>query len=579
MKKILLTLFILISSYCHSQVAHVFSIESEVYSITFSKSDNNYEFNLTKVGESDPDSFTLPKLDVGVFTTILRNKLPKKDSDELYKKMVDKKIEEIFYTVVANIDAIDDLNYAPIAGTLKVNKEINLYRDIKHKKSSKIDGIRFQVVNAQIVFQQGFIQDIIVDGIIIEDSSTTPDSIKLEEFKDAQLRFSNYYGIGFSTKKNVRNLNRINLYPNQKKEVSKLFLFNKPEKAEKGNADNKKLKGKQEKTDKWANLFELNEMHIKLSEVIEFYDFKNGLYTTDFSPANIKVTLDSDRSTTLYKDKTYKILEARVFSDFLGFQSEEPNGLLQFEVEKQFNFNTTRYKFLTYRIRTGIGVMEYLKLSGGVTKIEDNNRALVPEMADVPATSFTGDPILLNKRYTTPIDVVNHQTWKVGVNTNAILLDIPLIKSQMHINGGFRFAQTKVLDSIRTLNADLTIKSKAKEYNLSYWLFYPEVTWHILPETRYGFYASYRPKYFYSISDGIEFAGPQNQLTGTRRENISSWINEYELLGYLYVNEEKQNGKLFVRWSLNSEMGFSKNNFSQFQVGYSFYILGRGKQK
>ncbi|MEZ0129802.1 hypothetical protein AB9T88_08565, partial [Flavobacterium sp. LBUM151] len=189
-----------------------------------------------------------------------------------------------------------------------------------------------------------------------------------------------------------------------------------------------------------------------------------------------------------------------------------------------------------------------------------------------------GSTILINNRYTTPIDVVNHQDWNIGVISNIILLDMPLIKSQLHFNAGFKFAQTKVQDSLRTLNPDLTINSKPKEYNLNYWLFYPEVTWHILPETRYGFYGTWRPKYFYSITDGVEFAGPEDQLTGTRRNNVSNWINEFELLGYLYVNEEKQNGKLFVRWRLNSEMDYAKNNFSQFQVGYSFYILGRGKQ-
>lgn len=223
--------------------------------------------------------------------------------------------------------------------------------------------------------------------------------------------------------------------------------------------------------------------------------------------------------------------------------------------------------------------MEYLKLNGSITKIEDNNRFLLPYMQDEQATSYTGVPILINKRYTTPIDVLNHQTSNIGVSANIVFLDMPSIKSQLHINSGFRFAQTKVQDSIRTLNPDLTINSKVKEYSLPYWQFYPEVIWHILPETRYGFYATWRPKYLYSIAEDIEFKGLLNQQTGIRRENISNWINEYELLGYLFVNEEKQNGKLFVRWRLNSEMGYSKNNFSQFQVGYSFYILGRGKQK
>lgn len=34
---------------------------------------------------------------------------------------VDRAINEVFYTAVANIDAIDDLNYAPIAGTVTIN--------------------------------------------------------------------------------------------------------------------------------------------------------------------------------------------------------------------------------------------------------------------------------------------------------------------------------------------------------------------------------------------------------------------------------------------------------------------------
>lgn len=563
MKTTLLSFLIFLSAQCYSQVSHVFSIgPTDIYTITFSKNDNNYDFHLSLDGKDDPVDFTLPKLDIGVFRTIMYNKIgelkegniPSKDDGN------NKKINEIFFTVVANIDAIDDLNYAPIAGTLKIGEEINMYRDCD-EESCPLKGIKFKITNVQFVFQQGFIQDVIVDGIIIEDTGTPLDSnLKLEEFKGAELRFTNYYGIGFSSKKNIRSLINRNLYPNQKKNVNKSFSYKKPTKAV------------------HENLFDLNEIHVKLGEVIESYDFKNDLYTTDYSPANIKVTIDAGKSMTLYKDKTFKILEARVFSDFLGFDADKPNGLIQVELEKQFNFNTTRYKFGCYKLRTGIGTMEYLKLNGGITKIEDNNRFLIPEMQDEAATSFSGDPILVNKRYTTPIDVVNHQSWNIGVTINTMLLDIPLLKSQLHINGGLRFAQAKVQDSLRTLNPDLTINSKAKEYNLGYWLFYPEVVWHTLPETRYGFYATWRPKYFHSVTDGIEYSGLQNQLTGIRRGSISNWINEFELLGYLYVNEEKQNGKLFVRWRLNSEMGYSNNNFSQFQVGYSFYILGRGKQ-
>lgn len=412
----------------------------------------------------------------------------------------------------------------------------------------------------QIVFQNGFIQDVIVDGEIVPDKKIDESKISVDtkEFVEAKLRFTNYYGIGFSSKMNIRKLGNTYLYTNQKENIDKKFT--KPAKPQ-------------------YSLFDLDEMSISLGEVLQFYDYQNGVYTTDYSPANQKISLKGGESLTLYKDKTYKILEARIFSDFLGFNSDKPNGLIQVEVDKQFNFNTTRYQFLWYKLRMGIGYLEYLKLNGGLTKIEDNKRLLIPDMEDEQATSYNGTNILVNKRYSTPVDILNHQTWNIGTNANIFLIDMPTLKSQLHANVGFRFAQTKVQDSIRTINNDLTTTSKAKEYNFSYWQFYPEFILHILPETRYGFYASWRQKYFYSLSENIEFAGSRDLLTGNRREDISKWINEFELLGYLYLNEEKQNGKLFIRWRLDSERGYSKNNFTQFQVGYAFYILGRGKQK
>ncbi|WP_374461050.1 hypothetical protein [Chryseobacterium taeanense] len=573
MKTILSIVLIFCTIYFSAQVSHVFSIGRDTYSITFSKNDNNYDFNVfSEKDKNNKTSFTLPKLDIVTFKNVIYDHLKSlQPSTPLPKddEKVDKAINEVFYTVAANIETIDDLNYAPIAGTITINNRVNLYRDkldrvflglIPQSSSKKITCLSFEIKKAQIVFQDGFIHDVIIDGEIIEDTTNNNDSLSVDtkEFVGAKLRFTNYYGIGFSSKMNVRKLMNTYLYTNQKQNIDK--KFSKPENSK-------------------YSLFDLDEMSISLGEVIQFYDYQNGVYTTDYSPANQKILLKGGESITLYKDKTYKILEAKVFSDFLGFNSDKPNGLIQIEVDKQFNFNTTRYQFLWYKLRMGIGYLEYLKLNGGITKIEDTNRFLIPDMQDETATSYSGEQILVNKRYTTPIDVLNHQTWHIGANANIFLIDMPTLKSQLHGNIGFRFAQTKVQDSIRKLNSDLTINSKVKEYNLPYWQFYPEIILHILPETRYGFYATWRQKYFYSMTDNIEYAGLQNQLTGNRRENISKWINEFELLGYLYLNQEKQNGKLFIRWRLDSERGYSKNNFTQFQVGYAFYILGRGKQK
>ncbi len=566
MKTLLTIVLIFCTSYFSAQISHVFSIGNDTYTITFSKNDNNYDFDIFKVGEDDKKkNFTLPKLDVVIFKNVVFQTLDSLNaSTKIDRKdeKVNKTVDEIFYTVVSNIDVIDDLNYAPIAGNLETNKIVNLYRDKRYLKPPylQIKGLKFEITNTQFVFQNGFIQDVIVDGKIVKNKDSIIDEcINLKNFENTELRFTNTYGIGFTSKRNIRDLERISLYVNQKKNVDKKLLYSK-------GGDS-------------ADLFKLDEIFIKLGEVIKSYEFKNDLYTNDYSPANIKVSIEGGKSTTLYKDKTYKILEARVFSDFLGFDSKKPNGLIQFELEKQFNFNTIRWKLFSYRFRSGIGLMEYLKITGGVSKIEDNNRYLIPQMEDVKEASYLGQPILVNKRYTTPIDVTNHQVWNIGLTINISLLDMPALKSQMHLNAGFKFAQTKVQDSIRVLNTDNTIKSTINEYNLNHWQFFPELLFNVLPESRYGFYVAWRPKYLSLLTDGLEYYGVLDPITGIRRGDISKWVNEYELLGYLYVNEEKQNGKLFVRWRLNAEMGYAKNNFSQFQLGYSFYILGRGKQK
>ncbi|MEZ0129673.1 hypothetical protein AB9T88_07880, partial [Flavobacterium sp. LBUM151] len=195
MKKSLLVLFLLLfifsSIYSYGQVAHVFTIDNDMYTITFSKNDNNYDFDLSMSGIEEPANFTLPKLDISIFKEVIYQKLDLLKGATVTRN--DQKINEIFFTVVANIDTIDDLNYSPVAGTLKIGDEINLYKD----KLIWRDGIKFKITNVQIVFQQGFIQDVIVDGKVVKD----PNNKNEEEFENVELKFTNYYGIGFSSKK------------------------------------------------------------------------------------------------------------------------------------------------------------------------------------------------------------------------------------------------------------------------------------------------------------------------------------------------------------------------------------------
>ena len=123
------------------------------------------------------------------------------------------------------------------------------------------------------------------------------------------------------------------------------------------------------------------------------------------------------------------------------------------------NFNTKRYTFFHPLLRSGVGFFEYLKPFGGFSKIEDSNKFLIPEMIDNPTISLTtpSTSILENKRYTTPIDIIKHQTWRLGVDINITTIDMPLLKSQVFVDLGFAYSRTATRDSIRTFkDATLT---------------------------------------------------------------------------------------------------------------------------
>jgi len=534
-KKIFITLLVIFcSNYIFSQIKHVITIDGKMLKITAAKNTTNYSFSIQKIDTEDGKvDFTLDELEPKTFVNYFLINLNKVDSTiSTSNQEAIKEANSIFYSTLANIRILNDLDKKPIVAKIEINKEVNVFSSNGNYISN--DFI-FEVTTTQIVFQDGFIQDIIVDGIL----KNKMNNDKIE------VRFVNKYGIGLSGKTNIEKLQNVNLFINKSK--SNNYILKK----------------------------RITNYSIKVGEVIRIYDYENDNLTTDYSPANQKVTLEGGKSTILYREETYKILEAKVFSDFQGFDSQKPNGILQIEVDKKFNFWTTRSS-------GGFGVLEYVRINAGLNKLEDNNKFLntyqekkynvKDNLSDFSNT--TKELVTSKKRFSTPIDILNNRLWFVGTDLNVLLYDWAHVKSQFHININFSFNRTLVKDTLYTYKDNpQRYEEKVREYGINYFLISPKVLWHILPEKRFGVNVSYSPRYFYSLSEEVEL-NPWKTSIDKERTHMSKWINEFEIMGYLFINEDKKNGKLFCRWRLDSEVGYSKNNFSQFQLGYSFYILG-----
>ena len=70
-------------------------------------------------------------------------------------------------------------------------------------------------------------------------------------------------------------------------------------------------------------------------------DYRLLNQTANYSPKDQVICIrPGEKGKVIKKEKVTNILKAKVFSDFVGFNSSKPNGLIQTEVSHRFYFNT-----------------------------------------------------------------------------------------------------------------------------------------------------------------------------------------------------------------------------------------------
>ena len=431
------------------------------------------------------------------------------------------------------VDAISKLQFR----LLTSRDSLNAYKPKKDSLCSQLLELRkkqpivnFNATNISLDFNDGFIENIQVQGVLdfVSDGGCPTDA------GASRLKFSNYYPFGFSRKMDYNRYKNYELHAIDKN---------------------------------------LNKYALPVRYLMPEYFEKLETDRRDYSPKDDVVNVDfktDEKCAKLQKDATFKLFEAKVYTDFVGLADDrEPNGLVQTEIARRVFLNTYRYGIR--RWASTIGVLGYIEPEVTISKIENNNRRLLLDVKDrFENSQYT--PL----KYSTTLELRRYQSFTAGLDINVFSFDWALMKSTFYIDGGFRYGRTPIRDSLRTAdeNQSVTRENLASDFGVNTTDIYPKITWVIRSDERYCFSFSWSHHWYYlrdnrfsQVGNGPTFNVTENQLPRT--------YNEYSKIGlYCTINTGNERGQIFARYHYFWQQGFWRTGFHQAQIGYSFYIFG-----
>lgn len=302
--------------------------------------------------------------------------------------------------------------------------------------------------------------------------------------------------------------------------------------------------------------FHSNSYAIFLRDVLSYKPMLH-LFTEDYSPRDtvqfFKPTVPG--SIKLHKDNTINLFQTRVYSDFIGLNEKNPNGLIQVEFNKKIILNPNRWRIGNRIARTGLywGIGNFVDPSLTWSKIDGNNLHL-PVRTDTSAMT----------NYASTVNAMRYSNLSAAVNFNVLTIDWRSIKSSFYLNGGVKFSQVQTLK----LMGEDSLFSSAN-------MIIPQadVMWDIKPDPRFGIDLGYRVSFPKLESDDFRM------VETVARDLPSSKKSKYPVGAFTFNAvlraSENQNNKneVFFRASYNHQWGEAKENYFTAQLGYSIYLL------
>lgn len=389
------------------------------------------------------------------------------------------------------LELISILNNIPDSGQ-KI-AEITLMDTVylRDKEDSIVDTLK--VNSAQLVFEDGTIKNIIIEGT---------------NGAQEQIIFSNLYSIGITTRANVLNFTKIRLNP----ELSDI------------------------------------EKNLKLSDVL-IYKRKVDLRTNDFSPADVALVLYPNKSQELFKAPSAKLFQLNLFSDFVGLNENNPNGLVQAEFTKRINLWTKRTSFWPFNKLGGVGVLSHMTPDLQFTKIEENNRSIgLSQFNNIGEITY----------FLNPLELYRHNYVRISNEVN--LLDLQGASVSFHMNAFGGIGITNVKDTVEMNGVETSF-----DENVNTLMYGANLKLLFNPESRWSYQLSSKFNKLEPLSDNFLFASvEQNEF-----KEPNDWVTTWEFLLSWNTGADNQ---IFGRFRFNHELKYLNNNFTEFQIGYSIFL-------
>jgi len=234
------------------------------------------------------------------------------DPDEVINKYLNELYSKI--TIYLRTD-----EKTPHVATVSLRNSIaNTYYDFS-KDSVKFLITSLNITNVNLTFDNGFIEKVQVLG-----------NIQIKDDKTIPIEFNNKFSIGISSTRNVKNLGRICLFSD--KGFSKSVIKSMVGTGTKALTEQQVLNEKGDQS-----------LYVILGDFLN-YEKILDVNANDISPASVTVNLSMENpKQKLFREKTTQLFEAKLYTDLLGLIDEEnPNGIVQLELDKRFNFLTSK---------------------------------------------------------------------------------------------------------------------------------------------------------------------------------------------------------------------------------------------
>jgi hypothetical protein len=299
---------------------------------------------------------------------------------------------------------------------------------------------------------------------------------------------------------------------------------------------------------------EVSDVKIKVADLIDFRLIPES-GKADYSPANQVVTLTPiTNDIILKKEKRSQILEIRTYTDLIGVDAAQPNGLIQFEGRKKIFLLDTRRGMFGYLGHPYIGTLTYFEPIVRFSKIDENNRNLFPDTIGSATNLVNSKQKILNIN---TIDLYKYQQHSISFNLNVANISAPQLKFNFLIDLKAGLYRTGITDSLTITSGRLVKTDKAFTSIVNTTMYGVNLYFQLLPDSRYGL------SFGYSIFKN-------SLLNNNYIQNAGASISTYWLDGSLKTTDSST---LFIRGTFNHQTNNTKLNYVQAQLGVSFNIF------